>query len=185
MAVGGAILGHTRLKRVGWCLLVGGLAVVILTVWQTLAEVARLQHRDTEQKETISTLLIAPPARETARRTPRNVSGDVVIREPPQGTRMPQEGYVAGTISDPGIEVWLVVHPLDVSAYWVQAAANVSRAGNWRCKVYLGRSGNTDSGKEFEIVALGKPVQPLKEGMVLPDWPEAEWSSDVLMVLRE
>jgi hypothetical protein len=72
--------------------------------------------------------------------------------------------------------VWLVIHPTDISSYFVQPRAT-SRAGEWKAKVYVGRRGK-DYGATFEIKAFGDPIDPLQEGWVLDYWPEAGVESE-------
>jgi len=91
---------------------------------------------------------------------------------------------VAGTVTDPNATVWLVVHPMAVSDYWVQPAVTIRRDGSWKVQIYIGRPGNVDVGKRFEIRAVANPKARLREGLVLGGWPEAEAISDVIEVER-
>jgi hypothetical protein len=49
---------------------------------------------------------------------------------------------------------------------------------------YVGRPGNVDVGKQFEIMAIANPKRPLKEGELLSFWPDAESRSEPVKVTR-
>jgi hypothetical protein len=92
---------------------------------------------------------------------------------------------VQGKVSDPDAKVWVIVHPLEVSDYWVQAKPSVSEDGTWRVKVYVGRPGPDDVGKSFEILALANPQSELREGKLSGgDWPKARAESKLITVIR-
>lgn len=91
---------------------------------------------------------------------------------------------VQGLVTDPGAEVWVVVHPTEVSDYWVQPRVTVRSAGSWKVSIYVGRPGNVDSGKLFEVRAVARPKIELQEGVVLDKWPEAEAISEVVELKR-
>jgi len=107
------------------------------------------------------------------------------ITEPKNGATVPERPYVTGKISNPNAAVWVVVHPMDVSDYWVQPQLTVSRDDTFRVDIYVGRPGNSDAGKHYEIMAIANPKRPLKEGDVLRFWPDAESKSEVVEVVRK
>ncbi len=106
------------------------------------------------------------------------------IKSPQGGSIVPWRPYVRGTVADPDAEVWVIVRPVDTSAYWVQPSATVSNDGTWITQVYLGRAGDIDVGKQFEIMAVGNPSDVFSEADILGGWPAAQWSSQVVEVTR-
>jgi hypothetical protein len=108
----------------------------------------------------------------------------VEITSPSSQSSVPQRPIVEGLVSDPAANVWVVVHPLEVSDYWVQPLATVGTKGSWKAQIHIGRPGDLDVGKTFEIRAVANPKKNLQEGMILPGWPEAGAISDVVEVTR-
>ena len=103
---------------------------------------------------------------------------------PADGASVPERPFVEGTASDPTATVWVVIRPMEGSDYWVQPPVTVRVTGAWKVQVYIGRPGNLDIGKHFEVKAVANPKQPLAEGYVLDAWPEAEAISQVIEVSR-
>ncbi len=112
-------------------------------------------------------------------------SPKIWITEPKTGATVPERPYVAGKVANPNAAVWVVVHPMEVSDYWVQPQLTVNRDGAWRVDIYVGRPGTVDAGKRYEIMAIANPKRPLKEGDVLRFWPDAESKSEVVEVVRK
>ena len=110
--------------------------------------------------------------------------GQLRITAPADSSNLPELPFVEGVVADRDAKVWVVVHPMEVSDYWVQPSVNVKGDGSWRVKIHIGRPGRIDGGKEFEIRAVANPQKRLKEGEVLAGWPEAQWSSQVVDVVR-
>jgi hypothetical protein len=109
----------------------------------------------------------------------------VEITSPADGGVAPSRLLVQGTSSDSSASVWLIVHPLEMSDYWVQPRVSVQEKGRWAVSAYIGRPGGEDAGKQFELLAVANPKDPLKEGEVLENWPEAEARSQVVIVTRK
>ena len=107
------------------------------------------------------------------------------IIEPKNGDSVPERPYVSGKVADPNAKVWVIVHPMEVSDYWVQQKVNVKKDGNWKVCIYIGRPGNEDVGKGFEIKAVASPKSDLKQGDMLSDWPGAEMESEIVEVTRK
>ncbi len=107
------------------------------------------------------------------------------ITEPKNRETVPERPYVEGKVSNTTAAVWVLVHPMEVSDYWVQPQLTVNRDGAWRVGIYIGRPGTVDAGKRFEIMAIANPKRPLKEGDVLRFWPDAESKSEVVEVIRK
>jgi len=113
------------------------------------------------------------------------LKGALRILEPENGTEVRERPTVGGTGGDPDAEVWVVVHPMEVADYWVQSPASVKADGTWKTIIYIGRPGTVDVGKHFEIRAVANPKKSIETGDVLPCWPEAEMSSEVVEVTRK
>lgn len=107
------------------------------------------------------------------------------ITAPSDGAKVPERPFVEGTVADPKAKVWVIVHPMDVSDYWVQPSLTPKKDGTWKVKIYTGRPGKIDVGKKFEIRAVASPEVKLKDGDVLSGWPEAKWKSQVIEVIRK
>ncbi|MEW6571972.1 MAG: hypothetical protein AB1390_12540 [Nitrospirota bacterium] len=108
---------------------------------------------------------------------------DLEISEPVSGG-VKWRPLVEGRVTDPKAEVWVIVHPVGLSSYWIQPSVTVRRDGTWRVPVYIGRAGDIDIGKEFEIMAIAEPKERLTEGQVFSEWPKAKWRSDIITVVR-
>lgn len=112
-------------------------------------------------------------------------SREIQIQAPRDGSPAPWRLYVKGMVADPSANVWVILRPTDRSAYWVQPSVAVRGDGTWKVQVYLGRGGDLDVGKQFEIMAIANPKARLREGEVFGGWPEAQWESRVVGVTRE
>jgi hypothetical protein len=108
----------------------------------------------------------------------------VELIAPTEASQVDERPIVEGLVSDPKSEVWVIVHPLEVSDYWVQPRATVRQGGKWKVKIYIGRPGVADVGKSFEIRAVANPLANIKEGDILDNWPQADAISDVVEVTR-
>jgi len=106
------------------------------------------------------------------------------ITSPSDGSAVPPRPYLEGTISDAHANVWVIVHPMETGAYWIQPTVDVREDGAWKTMLYLGRSGDIDLGKHFEIMAIANPKEMLNEADVLDKWPDAQWKSHVIEVIR-
>lgn len=104
-----------------------------------------------------------------------NLENDVMVEWKP---------LVTGKVSTPFTEVWVIVHVLETSTYWVQPKATLRGVGSWESTIFLGDPGILDVGKKFELMAVANPRDPLKEGLQLPGWPRAEGKSKVISVKR-
>lgn len=107
------------------------------------------------------------------------------IIKPKDGSSVDWRPFVEGAVADPNAEVWVIVHPMEVSDYWVQPSVAVKEDSTWKVKIYIGRAGNLDVGKQFEIMAVANPREKLLEGKILKGWPDAQWTSQVIEVTRK
>ena len=115
---------------------------------------------------------------------------DVSILEPKEGTTVSVMPEVKGTVSDPKTAVWLVVHPIGIPDYWFQPEAAVKKDGTWSAQPNIGRPGNIDKDKKFELRAVANPAianpkEELREGLVLHGWPKGDGISGIVVVTRE
>lgn len=107
------------------------------------------------------------------------------IKSPLDKSKVPERPYVEGTVTNFNAKVWVIVHPMEGSDYWVQPSISVKEDGSWKVKIYIGRPGSDDVGKQFEIMAVANPKDNLKEGDVLSGWPDAQTKSQVIEVTRK
>ena len=107
------------------------------------------------------------------------------IVSPADNDRVDARPMIRGIAPTAEAKVWIVVHPLETSDYWVQPRMTVKKDRTWKVKIYLGTEGTADSGKEFELLAVANPKAKLSEGLRLSDFPEAKWKSDVLSLTRK
>lgn len=108
----------------------------------------------------------------------------VRIAIPPNGSLVGHREEVSGTVSDPSVSVWLVIHPLATSEFWIQPPITVRDDGTWKVIPYFGRSPSQDVGAKFEVRAFARPNTALKEGKATA-WPEATARSNVIEVVRK
>ena len=109
----------------------------------------------------------------------------IKITAPSDKSSVLERPIVEGTVADPNASVWVIVHPLEVSDYWVQPSITVRPDGAWKVQIYIGRPGNVDIGKRFEIRAVLNPHDQLSEGKILATWPKGAALSNVIEVTRK
>lgn len=114
-----------------------------------------------------------------------SLAGSISITAPKEGQEVPERPNVEGIVDDASSDVWVVLHPLEVSECWVQPEVFVHDDGSWITSIYVGRPGRADLGKQFQIRAVVNPVDDLKEGDIVRCWPEAEAQSDLVVVKRK
>jgi hypothetical protein len=104
------------------------------------------------------------------------------ITSPTDGSDVPERPDVVGTGATG--EVWVVVHPTDVSEFWAQPPVTVKEDGSWKVKIYIGRPGTVDVGKTFEVRAFMGVAGRVADGLLL-GWPDAASKSQVVEVKRK
>ncbi len=109
----------------------------------------------------------------------------IEIKTPPNNSKVLERPIVEGVVVDSLSDVWVVVHPLETSDYWVQPNVSIKKDGTWKVQIYIGRPGAQDINKHFEIMAIANPASKLKEGDILIGWPEAQWKSPLIEVIRQ
>ncbi|HET6456222.1 MAG TPA: hypothetical protein VFI02_17590 [Armatimonadota bacterium] len=99
--------------------------------------------------------------------------------------KVPLEPIIRGKVYSNKAQVWVIVHPMETQGYWVQEKASVRQDGKWSTLVFIGREGNEDVGKHFEIRAVANPTKPIARGDVLDGWPEAMARSGIVELIRK
>lgn len=164
----------------------------LLYVWSARAlydehikETRWLCHRIDNVYKQLSEIVMHSPHEAYVTSPPAQPSPHIRITTPIEGQNVSWRDIVKGTLDDPHSTVWVVVHPVGLSAYWVQPPPSVSKDGTWKTQVYFGRAGNIDIGKQFEIMAVVNPKEKMGEGYIFNTWPEAEARSKVVTVIRK
>lgn len=176
------------LSQKGW--IVFGLGSMILIGSTVSVQVLSARAEDEAQKRIEDLMkLIADTVMTTTKgpaQQPPPPTGEAVrILEPPDGDLVESTHVVRGRISDSVAQLWVVVHPLATSSYWVQPRVSIRRGGEWQVQAYFGRSGSMDVGKTFEVLAIVDPATELREGMILERWPASRLVSDMVSVTRK
>lgn len=117
--------------------------------------------------------------------TPADPNLKIVITAPCSDTRVKPRHFVEGVVMDPNAQVFVVIHPIVASDYWVQPNVTVREKGKWKVLCYFGEIGQQHTGAQFEVMAFANPRQNLREGQLLDNWPEAESKSQVTQAIRE
>jgi hypothetical protein len=107
------------------------------------------------------------------------------VNSPTERAQVSEQTVVEGTVSDPKAKVWVFVHQVGMSDYWPQPGVSVQANGTWKGTIYIGRPGQSDVGKQYEIMAVANPKANLKHDSVLKGWPEAQARSPVIEVIRK
>ena len=185
-----AVVGLLSKRR--WLLVI--IAAIVFISTSVFKEIDGSKRENSLQKQTeeireklFSTL--APKVMEAPKEisplpAPKSTGRIRIISPMANGTANAQT-FVEGHVSDPKAKVWVIIHPMEVSSYWVQPSVSVDKKGTWKVSAYFGRSSNIDVGKQFELIAIANPKASLKEGDVLSEWPKAHWSSEVVEVTRK
>lgn len=109
---------------------------------------------------------------------------EVKLSTPANGAVVAHRHDVSGTVSDPGVKVYLVIHPMATSGYWVQPDISSNTKGEWTTEAYFGKSESVDSGKRFEVRAFAGVTAKISVGE-RSDWPTATASSELIIVNRK
>lgn len=115
----------------------------------------------------------------------RDGNGQITVSSPCDGDTVEARMFAEGVVSDSNAEVWVIIHPLKSSDYWVQPRVSVREGGKWKVLCYLGQPGSVDSRKHFEIRAIANPKAHLRENQLLSGWPKAQSISRVIEVVRK
>jgi hypothetical protein len=185
-----AIVGLLKRRRV-CVVLIAALIFISTSVLKEIESSKRENklHKQTEEIRerlfsTLATKVMEAPKEGASFPVPKS-TGQIQILSPSSDSLVNARTYVKGYVSNPKANVWLVIHPMDVSSYWVQPSITVTKKGTWKVLAYFGRASNIDVGKKFELIAVANPKITLKEGDVLGGWPTSEWSSEMIEVTRQ
>jgi hypothetical protein len=108
----------------------------------------------------------------------------VTTSEPQPNATVEQRDTVSGSVSDPQAKVWVVVHPIGTSEFWVQPPVTLNTDGTWSVLAYFGREGLLDRGNLYEIRAFVNPSESLESGE-RRSWPLAAAESQSITVTRK
>src|SRR5438128_2749139 len=72
---------------------------------------------------------------------PAVLNKSIQITLPSDRAQVPVRAMIEGIVGDPNAKVWVIVHPMETSDYWVQPSTTVKEDGTWRVQVYFGRGG--------------------------------------------
>jgi hypothetical protein len=149
------------------------------TVFDVTAEWFSTTKKNRAQGESRTVIRVTKP------RTDACGHEELCITSPPDGARVPERPFVQGRVTNTRARVWVVIHPMEWSDYWVQPPTTVHQNGTWKVQVYVGRPGVLDVGKHFEIMACANVHGRVEEGTVLSWWPDADYQSNAIEVVRE
>lgn len=107
------------------------------------------------------------------------------IRLPAQGLKVSAPFYVEGLLPDPGASLFVIFHSIASADYQIQPKVTVCEDNIWRVRISLKEMVGISVGSVFEIMAVANPKVELKEGDALSGWPEAQWRSQVIEVIRK
>ncbi len=108
----------------------------------------------------------------------------VTITQPQADATVEQRDTVAGSVSDPKAQVWVVIHPIGTNTFWVQPPVTLNPDGTWSVRTYFGREGMLDSDNQYEVRAFANPREPLQADE-RPNWPLAAAQSQDVTVTRK
>jgi hypothetical protein len=108
----------------------------------------------------------------------------VNILLPTDGSQVARQAVVSGSVTDPSLQVWVIVHPESHLLYWVQAPAKVEQGGSWTAGVCIGSESVHDVGSQFEIRAVAGKGLGLQAGQQLTAWPSSDICSETVRVYR-
>ncbi len=166
-------------------------AIVIVGVSSALAlylssgaSQSRLERKIDDLRSDLAAQVMEAKPEAAPRRPEGDATTGLQILRPVDG-EVDWRPTVEGRVTNPNAAVYVIVHPVGLSSYWVQPPVIVRRDGSWRVGVYAGRAGDIDIGKEFEIMAVAYPKDRLSEGQTFSAWPQAKWRSEVVTVVRK
>jgi hypothetical protein len=166
----------------------GAVGLLVALLWTQLVTLAAAQNRESELLDELFTqtadkAMTSLPT--TIQPLGPRTSDSIRILLPRQGSIVGAQGLLQGTVSGQSQRVWIIVHPLATSSYWVQPRVQVSSGGAWTARAYFGRAASIDSGEKFELRAIANPKATLREGQVLVAWPDAGAISDPVVIQRK
>src|ERR1700681_1631862 len=73
----------------------------------------------------------------------------VSIQKPENGSAVDHRQEIGGKVSDPSAEVWVVIHPMETSDFWIQPRITVKEDGSWKVFAYFGNAGPMHKGQHY------------------------------------
>lgn len=107
----------------------------------------------------------------------------LTIDSPSEGQNVTWRTEVKGAVVG-ARNVWVIVHAMERSDYWVQPKATINKNGQWKANIYVGNETDTANIRDFEIKAISDPAEKIAEGDVLDIWPAGKLNSNVVKVFR-
>lgn len=89
-----------------------------------------------------------------------------------------------GKVKNPLADLWLIVSPSGSYRYFVQPKLKANVDGSWKRQIYIGSLDKGDIGHHFDIRGFINPKQELTEGDELDAWPDADYCTEVMTVVR-
>ena len=112
-------------------------------------------------------------------------SAPLAISKPDNQSTVPMETVVAGSVANPDLAVYVLIHPLKSNLWWVQNIPVVDADGSFQCYCYFGTR-TQGRGEPFEIVAIAaNHGKPFKAGQTFKNIPPAVHRSRLVRVRRE
>ena len=106
------------------------------------------------------------------------------ITSPSDGATVTMTELVRGTVSDPKLNVYVLIHPLTTNLWWVQNIPTVGPGGKWQSFCYFGTE-NLGIGEPYEIIAVATSKKKLyKPGDTLEIVPLDLLRSRIVTVRR-
>jgi hypothetical protein len=167
-------------------LLTGLLFVAVVTSCGPATQTASNESSTNANAGPQPTTSVPPPSAVTpCPGAPPQSDSKIAITTPCDGARVSQRQFVGGTVSDSNAQVWVIIHPMVTSDYWVQPNVTVREGGKWKVLCYFGEPIQEHSGRPYEVMAFVNPKETLREGQQLPSWPGAQSKSQAIEVVRE
>lgn len=84
---------------------------------------------------------------------PKQDAPKLEITSSAEGATVTMTELVRGTVSDPKLNVYVLIHPLTTNLWWVQNIPTVGPDGKWQSFCYFGTE-NLGIGEPYEIIAV-------------------------------
>ena len=123
---------------------------------------------------------------ESARKIEQIRQGAATLRimSPAEEASVRMTELVRGTVSDPKLNVYILIHPLTTNLWWVQNIPAVGPDGRWQALCYFGTE-NLGIGEPYEIIAIASSKRGLyKPGDTLKEVPSKLLRSKIVTVKR-
>lgn len=113
----------------------------------------------------------------------------ISIISPAEGGHVCWRTMVTGSISNPNLQVFILIHPMATNKFWIEPIPNMRSDGRWEAYCYFGEQ-NQGIKEPFEIIAVtSKNKNLFKEGDILPsplqDNPQIITRSKPIKVIRD